>query len=166
MTTRRGFTLIEFLVVMLIIGVLAALGVDLFRHHEQERLRGACRMLEQEVAWARSATLTDPDDPASIRLLDDGGGWMVVRASALTTPLIAADGSPMHRCLGVGISASAAGVALAPVGSTSRLIEFEAYGGIRGGPESLRMTLQDSDYQCLVTFDPESGTPQVSWPNP
>lgn len=166
MSKRRGFTLLEILVVVLIIGVLAALGMDLFRHTEQERLRGAARMLEQDIEWARSATLTNPDDPASVRLLDDGTGWMVVRASAPTAALTAADGSSMRRTLGVGMSEAAAGVQVLASGGTNRSIDFEAYGGIRSSPTSIRLTLPDSVSQCQITFESGTGLTQVSWPNP
>lgn len=166
MSVRRGTTLLEVLVTLLIIGVLAALGVDLFSHYRAESLQGAARMLEQDVEWARSATLANPDDPASILLLDDGTGWMVVRQSAPNTPVTASDGTSMRRVLGEGMAACAAGTRISlPAGST-RSLEFEAYGGVRTSPNNLEMILPDSKEQCLIIFDLGTGQMQVQWPNP
>jgi len=161
---RRGFTLLDMLMVVLIIGVLAALGMDLLGQRDGERLRGVARMLEQDIEWARSATLSDPDDPASIRLLDDGSGWLVVRASDTDTPATASDGSLMLRTLGEGMAEAAAGVQVVSTGT--RTIEFEAFGGVRIFPATLSIVLPDSESQCLVTCDPASGAMQVTWPNP
>lgn len=158
--------MIEVLVALLIVGVLAALGMDLFRQHDQERLRGAVRLLEQDIEWARSATLTNPDDPASIRMLDDGSGWMVVRQSAPTVPIAASDGSLMQRRLGDGMSEAAGGVRVGSVVATNRRIDFEAYGGVRDSEASVELFLPDSDTSCLITFESATGTTQVAWANP
>ncbi len=158
--------MIELLVALLIVGVLAALGMDLFRQHDQERLRGAVRLLEQDIEWARTATLTNPDDPASIRMLDDGSGWMVVRQSAPTVPIAAADGSLMHRTLGQGMSEAAGGVQVGSVVATNRLIDFEAYGGVRESGASVELFLPDSGSNCLITFESATGMTQVAWANP
>jgi prepilin-type N-terminal cleavage/methylation domain-containing protein len=166
MIARRGFTLVEMLVVAMIVGVLAALGMDLFKQRDEERLHGAARMLEQDIEWARSATLTDPDDPASVRLLEDGSGWMVVRRSAPTTPLTAADGSPMRRTLGEGMSQAAAGVKVAGMPEGSRSIDFEAFGGVKPSSASIELFLPDSETNCLITFESGSGAIQVAWTNP
>ncbi|MFM7809088.1 MAG: Tfp pilus assembly protein FimT/FimU, partial [Planctomycetota bacterium] len=89
MTRARGFTLIELLVVALIVAVLAALSMNLFAMHDEDRIEGAVRLLERDMEWARSATLTKPDDPAAIRLNADGSGWIVSRNSTPTTAMTA-----------------------------------------------------------------------------
>ena len=74
---RRGQTLIEILLVASIIVILGALSIDLFRTSAEEKIQGALRMFAQDAEWARGATLTNPDDPASIRLMQDQTGWIV-----------------------------------------------------------------------------------------
>ena len=89
---RRGMTLIELLMAAVIMSVLAALAMPLLISSDEERLLGVARLLEQDAAWARSATLTDPADPAMLRLLPAGTGWEVVRMSDPTTAIEAVSG--------------------------------------------------------------------------
>ena len=166
MTARAGFTLIELLVVVMIIATLSALSIDLLRPNAEERLQGAARLFARDVEWARSATLTNPDDPASIYLATDGTGWLVSRNSAPDTPLTAADGSVMRRTMGSGISEAAAGVQLTSFSAAERRIEFEPYGGVRTSPAYFELILPDSRTKCRITFESGTGNIQTSWSNP
>jgi len=160
----RGMTLIELLLVAVIMSVLAALAMPLLMSSDEERLLGAARLLEQDATWARSATLTDPADPAMLRLLPAGTGWEVVRMSDPTAAIQAADGTPMRRVLGAGAAAFSRGVRLDLDEGATAPILFEAYGGLASGPSELRFVLQDFQSQCLVTIDRLTGEMSVSWP--
>ena len=96
---RRGQTLVEILIVASIIAILGALSVDLLRPSAEEKIQGAVRMFAQDVEWARGATLTNPDDPASIRLMEDQTGWMVSRNSTPTVAMVSSDGTSMSRVM-------------------------------------------------------------------
>ena len=163
---RSGFTLIELLMVAVIMGVLAALSISLMRPGDEERVQGAVRVFARDVEWARSATLTNPDDPVSIHLATDGTGWLVSRNSAPDTPLTAADGSVMRRTMGSGISEAAAGVQLTSFSATQRQIEFEPFGGVRTSPAYFDLILPDSGTKCRITFESGTGNIQTSWSNP
>jgi prepilin-type N-terminal cleavage/methylation domain-containing protein len=162
--SRRGMTLIELLVVAVIMSVLAALAMPLLMSSDEERLLGAARLLEQDAAWTRSATLTDPADPAMIRLLPAGTGWEVVRMSDPTMAIQAADGTRMRRVLGTEVAAFAEGVRLDLGPGVTDPIRFEAFGGLATGPSELRLVLQDFRSQCLITIDELTGEMSVSWP--
>lgn len=166
MSARRGFTLIELLVVVLIIATLATLSMDLFRMRDTERIEGAVRLFRADVEWARSATLTKPDDPATIRLIDDGSGWFIARASAPTVTLSGSDGVPLRRVFGQDSAPSTDGMEVAPSGSTLRVLEFDPFGGLRTGPSGLRFTLPDSKNECVITFESGTGNLTTSWTNP
>lgn len=166
MNARQGFTLIELLVVVLIMATLSALSIQLLRPSDEERVQGAVRLFARDVEWARSATLTNPSDPAAIRLAADGSGWLVSRLSALDTPLTAADGSTMRRTLGTGASEACAGVKLVSISNSQRTVEFEPFGGVRQSPASISFALSDFPTQCRITFESGSGNIQASWINP
>jgi prepilin-type N-terminal cleavage/methylation domain-containing protein len=166
MTRRRGFTLLELLIVVLIIATLSALSMDLFRTSGEERLQGAARLFRADVEWARSATLNNPDDPAAIHLTADGSGWHVARNSAPLVAMTGADGSQMRRVMGTGAAEVAQGVTLAPGTAGANKIEFDPFGGVRTGPSSLSMTLPDFDRECLITFENGTGLLQISYSNP
>jgi prepilin-type N-terminal cleavage/methylation domain-containing protein len=166
MTRRRGFTLLELLIVVLIIATLAALSIDLFRTHGEERLQGAARLFRADVEWARSATLSNPDDPAAIHLMADGSGWYVARNSSPLTPMTGSDGSEVRRVLGVDMAQVADGVSIAPSTAGLNKIEFDPFGGVRTGPSSVVMTLPDFERECLITFESGTGLLQISYPNP
>ncbi len=166
MSGRRGFTLLELLVVVLIIATLSALSIDLMRPSAEERIQGAVRLFARDVEWARSATLTNPSDPATIRLATDGSGWLVSRLSTPDTPLTAADGSTMRRTLGTGVSEASAGVKLVSISNSQRTVEFEPFGGVRQSPASISFALSDIVTQCRITFESGTGNIQTSWINP
>lgn len=161
---RRGMTLIELLMAAVIMSVLAALAMPLLISSDEERLLGVARLLEQDAAWARSATLTDPADPAMLRLLPAGTGWEVVRMSDPTTAIEAADGTPMRRVLGNGVAGFAEGIELDP--GSADPIRFEAFGGLASGPDQVRLVLPDFGNECLITIDRLTGEMSVSWPGP
>lgn len=165
MMRDRGFTLIELLVVVLIVAVLAALSMNLFTLRDEDRIEGAVRLLERDMEWARSATLTNPDDPAAIRLNADGTGWIVSRNSTPTTALKAGDGTPMTRTLGTGWAEAATGVRIVSV-SNVRNVEFEPFGGVKQAPEAIDAYLPDSVHKCRITFESGTGNLLKTWPNP
>ena len=166
MIARRGFTLIELLVVVLIIATLSALAIGMMRPGQEERLQGAARLFVRDVEWARSATLTNPDDPVALRLSSDGSGWVVSRNSTPDTPLVASDGSSMRRTFGSGAFEAAAGVRLISGNASQRTIEFEPFGGVRQSPASISFALSDFHTQCRITFESGSGNIQTTWINP
>ena len=166
MRQRRGFTLIELLIVVLIVATLSALSIDLFQTSGEERLQSAARLFRADVEWARAATLSNPDDPAAIHLLADGSGWYAARNSSPLAPMTASDGSEIRRVLGVDMAQTADGVSIAPSVAESNRIEFDPFGGLRIGPPSVVLKLQDFELQCLITFDVGTGALQTSYSNP
>ena len=166
MNRRRGFTLLELLIVVLIVATLGALSIDLFRAHGEERLQGAARLFRADVEWARSATLSNPDDPAAIHLMADGSGWFVARNSAPLVALTGADGAEIRRVMGSDLAGMAEGVSLSPATAGANKIEFDPFGGVRTGPSSVSLTLPDFDRECLITFESGTGLLKISYPNP
>lgn len=80
---QEGFTLIELLIVVVIIGILAALAVPRFMENREEAQANTCRgnmlMIEQAISRARF----DGESFANVQALVDGGYLMrVVRCPA------------------------------------------------------------------------------------
>ena len=149
--------------VVLIMAILGALSVDIFRPRAEEKIQGAVRMFAQDVEWARGATLTNPDDPASIRLMQDETGWMVSRNSTPTVALVSSDGALMNRVLGEGMSEAAQGVRLVSSNTSQRQVQFDPFGGVNNA--SIDMFLPDSTSKCTIRFDSVTGAMQVNWSN-
>lgn len=165
MSGRRGFTLLELLIVVLIIGIVGSLSVSMFRAHDADRIEGAMRLLERDLEWARSATLANPDDPAAVRLNADGSGWIVSRNSNPTVAIVADDGTEMNRTLGAGWAEAAEGVRIRGA-LEARVIEFDSFGGVRQAPTSVEASLPDYSTKCLITFDPGTGNVVKTWSDP
>ncbi len=160
---RRGQTLVEILIVASIMAILGALSVDLLRPSAEEKIQGAVRMFAQDVEWARGATLTNPDDPASIRLREDQTGWMVSRNSTPTVAMVSSDGASMSRVMGTGMSEAAQGVRLVSSNTSQRQVEFDPFGGVKTAPASIAVFLPDSTSKCTITFDSVTGAMKLNW---
>ena len=162
---RRGQTLIEILIVASIMVILGALSIDLLRPSSDEKIQGAVRMFAQDVEWARGATLTNPDDPASIRLLADQTGWMVSRNSTPTVAMVSSDGASMSRVMGAGMSEAAQGVRLVSSNTSQLQVQFDPFGGVKTAPASIAIYLPNFTSKCTITFDSMTGAMQVNWSN-
>ena len=165
MVCRRGQTLIEILIVAAIIATLGALSVSLLRPRDEEKIEGAVRLFAQDAEWARGATLTNPDDPASIRLMQDQTGWIVARNSTPTVAMVCSDGTSMRRVLGQGMSQAADGVRLVSSNTSQTQVEFDPFGGVKTSPASIAMFLPDSTSKCTITFDSVTGAMKLNWSN-
>jgi len=160
---RRGQTLIEILIVASIMVILGALSIDLLRPSSEEKILGAVRMFAQDVEWGRGATLTNPDDPASIRLMEDQTGWMVSRNSTPTVAMVSSEGTSMSRVMGNGMSEAAQGVRLVSSNTSQRQVEFDPFGGVKTAPSSIAVFLPDSTSKCTITFDSVTGAMKLNW---
>ncbi len=160
---RRGQTLIEILIVASIMVILGALSIDLLRPSSEEKILGAVRMFAQDVEWARGATLTNPDDPASIRLMQDQTGWMVSRNSTPTVAMVSSDGASMSRVMGAGMSEAAQGVRLVSSNTSQLQVQFDPFGGVKTAPSSIAVFLPDSTSKCTITFDSVTGAMKLNW---
>ena len=162
-TCRRGHSLIEILMVVFIVAILGALSIDLLRPSSDEKIQGAVRMFAQDVEWARGATLTNPDDPASIRLLADQTGWMVSRNSTPTVAMVSSDGASMSRVMGVGMSEAAQGVRLVSSNTSQLQVQFDPFGGVKTAPTSIAIYLPNFTSKCTITFDSVTGAMKLNW---
>ena len=122
-------------------------------------------MFAQDAEYARGATLTNPDDPASIRPMQDQTGWIVARNSTPTVAMVCSDGSSMRRVLGQGMSEAAQGVRLVSSNTAQTQVQFDPFGGVKTSPASIAMFLPDSSSKCTITFDSATGAMQLNWSN-
>jgi len=77
-TARRGFTLIEVLVVATIIGIAAAVVVPSLRSRGDLDLQAAVRQLVADVSFAQGDALANQEF-RRIHFFADGTGWCIVR---------------------------------------------------------------------------------------
>ena len=80
--TPRGFSLLELLIVVAMIGILATLGIPKFRFiREQNNVQGARARIESAVATARSAAI----HKGRLALFVTSGNWISVWTQDPTT---------------------------------------------------------------------------------
>ncbi|MFM8784772.1 MAG: prepilin-type N-terminal cleavage/methylation domain-containing protein, partial [Phycisphaerales bacterium] len=128
MTPRRGFTLIEVLVVAVMVAVIAGLAIDLSGTGAYERMDAAVRYIDADLALARGRALATPADPVVFRPAADGRGYWVALASAPDVPLAGPNG-PVSVRFGEGRASAAAGVRILSRG-TIRDARFGPFGGV------------------------------------
>lgn len=154
MSGRRGFTLLEVLVVATIVAVLAALAADLFSGARLERLEAAIRILENDMAYGRSRAIAAPADPIMLRFDADGKGYHLARAS-MPDVAISGPNGPLRVRFGENRAASAAGARVSATGS--RDLVFGPFGGVMDPVPTIRVSLDGGPEYSTVALDPFTG---------
>lgn len=158
--SRRAFTLVELLVSVTLAVTVLAMATDLFSGGRFERIDAAARLLEADMAWARSRALASPSDPVMLRIDADGGGY---RVSASSAPDVALEGpnGPIRIRFGEDRGRSAAGVRLA--GAPSRDVVFGPFGGVMDPVPTLTFTMIGGDERGVLALDALTGDATVTY---
>ncbi len=100
---RRGFSVIEVLIVLVVLAISAVLVVPLFRDEEVMGLRGAARLLLADLEYARIRSMAHSDDPSVVRVDSASNRYYIAAASDADTPIAnAVGGQSYDTTLGVG----------------------------------------------------------------
>lgn len=84
---KRGFTLIEMLIVLVLIGIAVGLAVPEMGTTQALRLREAARMLAGDIEYAANEAIAHPDDPRLIKLGASGNQYWIAPASTPDTAI-------------------------------------------------------------------------------
>lgn len=157
---RRGFTLIEALITVVIVAVAAGLAADLFRDTRLETLGAAVRILGSDLDYARASSLASPADPIVLRAASGGSGYWLARASAPTTPITGPNG-PIRVTFGEGRGDACPGVKLTLSGGTE--LRFGPFGGVMDPVPTLAFTLLDGTERATIVPDAFTGDVTVTY---
>ncbi len=157
---RRAFTLVELLVSVTLAVTVLALATDLFSGSRFERIDAAARLLEADMAWARSRALASPSDPVMVRIDADGGGYRVAASSAPDVALEGPNG-PLRLRFGESRGRAAVGVRLAS--TPSRDVVFGPFGGVMDPVPTLTFTMEAGAERGVLALDALTGDATVTY---
>ena len=130
---RRAFTLLELMItvaamLIVVLAVMPALGMGV-----RTRLVAATMNLVSDIEYARSLAISEPEDPALVRLMEDKSGYWLALSSAPDTPIARHNGSAYSVVFGEGEAYLLHGVEAVVSsphvqGVEGRTIRFDAFG--------------------------------------
>jgi len=130
---RRGYTLIELLTIIVLLGIVIGLITPLLPESQDLALRESARILAADIEFARMESITHADDPRAIVFSASGGNtyWIApvsntTQGNAVTEEI---SNSPYVVQFGAGRAAACTGVSLGnyDVGGDAE-IQFDALG--------------------------------------
>jgi len=84
---RGGFSLVELILVVLVIGIVAGLAAPMFGQTSTTRLREAARLLAADLAFAQNESITHADDPRLVVFDTTNHQYHIAAASDPDTPI-------------------------------------------------------------------------------
>lgn len=83
----RGFTFIEVIIIMMIIGIFAAIAVPYASTASQSQLPAAMRILEADIAFAQAYNIAHQDSPCVIVFDQTTDGYRITKLATPDTPI-------------------------------------------------------------------------------
>jgi len=154
----RGFTLVDLAIAVMVLLVIAAVAMPSMRPDDRARLLGAGSRLVSDLEYARSMSIGDPSNPATLVLRETGDGYWLARAETPETPIARNGlGDPYEVVFGEGDADMLSGVTISLVGSDEGgAVIFDAFGRLNPAVAAeLRLTNDVGDLPVLV--DPWTG---------
>jgi len=85
--SRRGFTLVELLIVVAVIAVVVNLSLPMFGSSEAAKLTAAATMVEADLAFAQVESIAHGDDPRIVVFDTTNHRYHIAAASDTATPI-------------------------------------------------------------------------------
>jgi len=153
-----GFTLVELLVLVVILGIAATLAVPMFNDRGDIRLRSAAAVLAADLDAARIESLGHGDDPRVLVFDTDAESYRVAASSDPDTALTTlADRQPWSVTFGSGSARHFEGVGIrsVTVGGDDTL-GFTAFGALDQATDAA-IELEAGSFRVTITLDATTG---------
>lgn len=158
---RRGYTLIEVLTIITVLGIVLGLVAPMIGNLDNLRLREAARLLAADIAFAQVESIAHPDDPRVVVIERAGGStyWITPasntsKAGAITDELT---GDPYVVRFGTGRGGAAGDVVFESysLGGDNEL-GFDAF-GVPDQSTSATITLTLNGRSIQIQVAPQTG---------
>jgi Tfp pilus assembly protein FimT len=147
----------ELMITVAVLAVVSAVAISGFGSWDTVGLDSAKRLLISDLEHAQILAISRPGDSISLRLDDDGGGWIISDGAAPDTPLLDAfTGNALSLRFGEGRGRPASGVVAST--SSGEPVTFDHHGGLANFSGDAEVTLQSNDATATVSISPATGT--------
>lgn len=157
---RRGFSVVELLIVVMIIGIIGMIAVPAASHLRAPRLRTAADILAADLEFCQSESIHEPSALRIVRFdVSNNRYWLALAASQATPISHPADSLPYRNDFSTGRNRVLQGVRLVSISGVTCYpwnLAFDAYGKPQL-TQSPVITLAADGKQITVTVDATTG---------
>jgi len=165
---RGGFSLVELILVVLVIGIVAGLAAPMFGQNSTTRLREAAKLLTADLAFAQNESITHAEDARVVVFDTNNDQYHIATASDPDTPITnPVTRNPYRTRFGEGRAAQLAGVTIQSLsmdgdsGSTDDRVAFGIYGQTDQATDAAIMLACDGS-TITVTLHASTGETTIS----